>query len=315
MPIQQRSQLKGFGQSTNEKYIVEDINSLNVNKQDALKGNGYLIVTANGTDIENAETLQAAYITAQSMSPSATNRITIIATPGYYNFQSTAFTLDTEYIDLVSLDGNRSVIFNSSDNLGTISITANDVFVKGIDVQTKAFKIATNLNLLKVENCKGGHSSFTISGGIVSGTFTDCTGGSDSFNGNTISGTFNNCVSGSNSFGYTYSAPRECSGKFTNCTATSGFSACYQDFGGGGAASGTFNNCITTSTGFGFGQFGGVASGTFNNCIAGGGFGVNGSLTGKLYYCRLTSGTFRTVSGSGKTRYCLDSTDTPNNQG
>jgi hypothetical protein len=28
MPIQQRSQLKGFGQSTNEKYIVEDINDI-----------------------------------------------------------------------------------------------------------------------------------------------------------------------------------------------------------------------------------------------------------------------------------------------
>lgn len=28
MPIQQRSQLKGFGQSTNEKYIVEDIHDL-----------------------------------------------------------------------------------------------------------------------------------------------------------------------------------------------------------------------------------------------------------------------------------------------
>jgi hypothetical protein len=28
MPIQQRSQLKGFGQSTNEKYIVEDIHDI-----------------------------------------------------------------------------------------------------------------------------------------------------------------------------------------------------------------------------------------------------------------------------------------------
>ncbi len=28
MSIQQRSQLKGFGQSTNEKYIVEDINQI-----------------------------------------------------------------------------------------------------------------------------------------------------------------------------------------------------------------------------------------------------------------------------------------------
>lgn len=28
MPIQQRSQIKGFGQNTNEKYIVEDISQI-----------------------------------------------------------------------------------------------------------------------------------------------------------------------------------------------------------------------------------------------------------------------------------------------
>lgn len=50
MPIQQRSQLKGFGQSTNEKYIVEDINDLNVNKQDLLES-GVNIKTINGNSI------------------------------------------------------------------------------------------------------------------------------------------------------------------------------------------------------------------------------------------------------------------------
>jgi hypothetical protein len=40
----------------------------------------------------------------------------------------------------------------------------------------------------------------------------------------------------------------------------------------------------------------------------------DGILSGKLYYCRLTVGTFETVSGGGRTVYCIDGTDTPNNQ-
>jgi hypothetical protein len=39
-----------------------------------------------------------------------------------------------------------------------------------------------------------------------------------------------------------------------------------------------------------------------------------GTLSGKLFYCRITLGTFATVSGSGRTYYCVDGNGNPNNQ-
>jgi hypothetical protein len=273
------------------KTTVQDIADLA-----GLAGTNFIYVAADGTDTANATALSAAYTTAATMSPSATNRITIVAAPGYYNFGSTAFTMSTQYIDLVSLDGNRSVIFNSADPGGTISITANDVFVKGVNVAT--ILIGNNLNLLRIENCK---ATIKINdGSIVSGTFIDCEGGNLMFGGasasvtTVCSGTFINCVGGDNSFGIN---------EFNN----SGFT-------------GTAINCIG-----GYNSFGGVTgyccnifSGTATNCIGGDlsfGFGGNGKLSGKLYYCRITVGTFLTVTGSGATYYCIDGNGNPNNQG
>ena len=277
-------------------------------------GTNYVFVMADGTAVENAAELQAAYDELITRSPSATNRMTVIAAPGYYNFGATTFTMTTEHIDLVSLDGNRSIIFNSSDPVGTINIVANDVFVKGVDVQTKNFTIATNLNLLKVENCKGGNESFGGDNSFqsnpinASGTFTNCTGGNASFGGYcTASGTFTNCIGGTYSFGGAGIA----SGIFVNCTGTTYL------FGFTGIASGTFTNCIA---GDGFAGCG-IASGIFTNCIGGNfSFGndggpYTGTLSGKLYYCRITTGTFKTVSGGGITRLCLDGTNAENNQG
>jgi hypothetical protein len=60
MPIQQRSQLKGFGQSTNEKYIVEDINQIITELNEgggqevlgsSIWANGFTIVGAITEDI------------------------------------------------------------------------------------------------------------------------------------------------------------------------------------------------------------------------------------------------------------------------
>lgn len=313
-----------------------------------LLGKNYLLVSANGTDIENAAELQAAYDQANALSPSATNRITIICVPGYYNFETIPFTMDKECIDLVSLDGNRSIVFNSADPEGRISITANDVFVKGVDVQDKRFTIDESLNLLRVENCKGGNQSFGF-GVTASGTFTNCEGGAGSFGyAGTASGIFTNCVGGSASFGGFGTA----SGIFTNCigggfsfgsfvTASGTFNYCQGgavSFGsGGGTASGTFTNCVGNIESFGgfgtadgiftncqggessFGGGGGTASGTFTNCQGGVySFGNGGTLSGKLYYCRLTSGltpgTFETVSGGGRTIYCIDGNNNTNNQ-
>lgn len=310
-----------------EKFTLDDVKTF---IGGGLEGTNYIVVTANGTPTENSIELQAAYTQATTLSPSITNRITIVAAPGYYDFGSSAFTMNTQYIDLVSLDGNRSVIFNSANAAGTISITANDVYVKGVDVETKNFTIGNNLNLLKIENCKGGNSSFgggvTVSGtfincegavnsfgggGTASGTFTNCIGGSTSFGGGaTASGTFTNCTGGTASFGGGAGASCIASGIFINCKGASG------SFGGG-VSSGTFINCIGEDYCFG-GAFGsGTASGNFTYCIAADisfGKNVSGTLTGKLYYCRMTTGTFQTVSGGGRTIYCIDGSNNTNNQ-
>jgi hypothetical protein len=249
-----------------------------------IAGTNYIYVAANGTDTDNAAELQAAYDQAKTLSPSSTNRITIICGPGYYNFGAAAFLMDTQYIDLVSLDGNRSIVFNSADPAGTISITANDVFVKGVDVQDKNFTIANNLNLIRIENCKGGENSFGGYYLIVSGTFINCIGGDISFGGFGLpSGTFINCIGGNYSFGGLSTTP----GTFKDCQGGD------YSFGGSGTASGTFTDC---------------QSGAYS-------FGGLGTLTGKLYYCRLTSVTFETVSGGGVTLYCIDGNNEPNNQG
>ncbi len=249
------------------------------NELKSLQGTQYVVVQANGTDTENATELQEAYDLAKTMSPSATNRITVIAAPANYNFDGSSFVMDTQYIDFVSLDGNRSIIFSGN---GTISITANDVFVKGVDVLDKNFTIGDNLNLLKVENCKGGGNSFGAEV-TASGTFTNCGGGAHSFGGfGTASGTFTNCGGGAYSFG------------------------------GSGTASGTFTDCVGGN--YSFGSFG-TASGTFTDCVGGNyPFGSFGTLSGKLYYCRLTSGTFPTVSGGGVTVLCIDENNQINTQ-
>jgi hypothetical protein len=329
-----------------------------------LEGTQYVFVAADGTDIENAAELQAAYVTAQGMFPSITNRITVIAAPGNYNFSTANFEMDTDYIDLVSLDGNKSIVFNGSN---TIEITTNDVFVRGVDVGTLNFTIADSLNLLRVENCSGGDYSFG-SGGTASGTFTNCTGLYGSFGGDTgtANGVFTNCSGGNFSFGgngiasgvftdctgldRAFGSGGTADGTFTDCTgaggsfggnagtASGGFTNCSGEDnsfgGGGGTASGTFINCIGVfgSLGGNGGDASGVftnctgadrafgwngnADGTFTNCTGGGGaFGGGGTLDGFLYYCRLTSGTFETVSGAGITRLCIDGNNVENNQG
>jgi hypothetical protein len=53
----------------------------------------------------------------------------------------------------------------------------------------------------------------------------------------------------------------------------------------------------------------------FNSCIGGdNSFGKHGTLSGFLYYCKLTSGTFESVSGFGRTVLCIDGNNDQNNQ-
>jgi hypothetical protein len=177
-------------------------------------------------------------------------------------------------------------------------------------------------------NCISSDSSFGTNG-QASGTFTDCEASGQSFGSfGQASGTFTNCVGGGSSFGlsgeasgtfincvgesFSFGSLGKASGTFTNCTGET-FS-----FGTGDTASGTFTNCIGGSQSFGSSFFGnvGTASGTFTNCVAGGqSFSEFGGLVGKLYYCRLTSGTFPTVTGGAKLVLCVDGQDDIINEG
>lgn len=187
------------------------------------------------------------------------------------------------------------------------------------------------------ENCSGTNFSFgssddsTVRTNCI-GTFKNCVAESNSFgyNGNT-DGVFSNCNSGANSFCFSESERNQCSGVFNNCTSTdsrsfgynsnvtASFSNCKSlesSFGGGGASvidsTAIFNNCIAGDSSFG-------ASSGFTakayHCVGGiYSFGGDSTLTGQLYYCKLTSGDYATVSGAGKTIYCIDGDDVPNNQ-
>ena len=265
-----------------------------------LEGTQYSYVAGNGTPTENAVELQTAYNLAKTISGlSATNRFKIIVGTGKYEFTG-QFLINTQYIDFVSLTNDADVEFTNG-----ISVTANNVFLKGLKTSLP-FQIDTNLNLLICDTCIGGNQSF---GGntiiTVSGTFNNCVATTQSFGGQyaTSSGIFNNCVAGGASFAQ--AGGSSASGIFNNCVAGG------SSFGAG--ATGTFTNCIGGNQSFGSS----TASGTFTNCIGGdlsfGGF-VGAVLTGRLFYCRLTTGTFKTVSGAGRTYYCVDGNGNPNNQ-
>lgn len=118
-------------------------------------------------------------------------------------------------------------------------------------------------------------------GGETWGEFINCRSGMRSF-GTDAGGTFTGCMAGDLSFG-----SESAWGQFINCHSG-------EESFGGHTASGTYTGC----TG-GYGSFGG---------------GEEGLLTGRLYYCRLTSGTFRPVSGLGRTVYCIDGNNEHNNQ-
>jgi hypothetical protein len=217
--------------------------------------------------------------------------------------------------------GNYTVMTGANNLTGTFtnckagsSSFGNDQFIMG----------GTTLSGL-FTNCSAGPGSF--GGGqssILAGTFTNCNGGFNSFGGDT-SGVFNNCESGDYSFS---SSGKVASGIYTNCkagnysfgpgggvNATGIFTYCKAGSDSFGSGTGTFTNCEAGDYSFGASN---LADGIYNKCIAGSNsFGTNmgPSISGQLYFCRLTSGTFQTVTGAGKTVYCVDGNGDPNNQG
>lgn len=296
-----------------------------------LNGTNYLMVYGIGTPEENAAELQAAYNEAKKMprylgvyddtaqppeilyegqtyksygdglyykvesnlsvisiseAQAKSVRTTVIVAPGEYNFGASAFVVNEPGINIVSLTGNSDVIISSTEQNSVynyvygIKVIADYILIKGINCKTNTFYIESYLNNLICEYCIGGNKSF----GIVS------------------SGTFNHCIGGNYSFGSGYGTKGTASGTFNYCIGGEA------SFGSDGTASGTFTNCKGAAASFG--SYGGTISGTFNNCIGGSNsFGMYGGTieaSARLYYTRLTSGTFPTPITGGRLILCID---------
>ena len=260
-----------------------------------LEGTSYILVNGKGTAEENGAELQAAYDAAKLATPYGNpltyeNRFTIFVAPGdYYSsyvdpvFGAIGqFIIDADYIDIKSLSGNADV------NLSGISVSAYDVYLKGLNTKNAinvgglqpGFNIKVNGANQIFDTCVGGDYSFGF-GGDITGTFIDCTAGSFSFCSADISAPI----------GITpqISSPN-LGGILTNCTAA-GASFGYSPNDFNTSVSGTLTNCKSKGESFGAvpGSYTGNITGILTNCTAGeASFTIWGIISGTLTNCTST---------------------------
>lgn len=209
---------------------------------------------------------------------------TIIVAPGAYEF-ARPFIHNADNVNIVSLTGNRDVIFKSTNGTGAILVATPTTYIKGINTLTSGFSVIGGLGNIVIENCKGGDNSFGQYEESLMGTFIDCEAGNNSFgigDGELINCKFIRCKAGNNSFGY-------------ECNMQS-----------------TVIDCEAGNNSFGSSPLNGYANtSTYIRCIAGvDSFGAYGTLTGEIINCKLTSGTFTTPTGAGKIYNSIDGNGT-----
>jgi hypothetical protein len=185
-------------------------------------------------------------------------------------------------------------------NLNFDHCTGNDYcFVVNMDGSASAIKTTINCT---ARDYSFGYGSVT---GGVKHNFDRCIGRNYCFSGTNTTGKHTNCIAEANSFENAIDG--QSNGNFYNCKAGS------YSFGSL-ISSGLYNNCSADTHSFGGAT--GVCSGTYRYCTANvNSFAsdITGTLSGKLYWCEMAGTTFNTVSGSGKTFYCVGN-DIPNNQ-
>lgn len=282
----------------------------------ASSGSNYLYVSGIGNPTENAIELQAAYDEAKKMprflgflNPSNTVYIYAgqtfgryiegilkcykVLVDGTYNpLQMPESLIVTEaeakstrtkvVVAPGEYDFGATTFVADTSGIDIVSLTGNsDVIISSTEVNsssmfTYGIKVTADNILIKGINCKT--NTFYIADNLDNLICEYCIGGGNSFGGHfaTPSGIFNYCIAGIYSFG-----------------------------GYGSTVSGTFNNCVAGNYSFG----GSYTSGIFNHCIGGeSSFGRYGTIsaTARLYYTRLTSGTFPTPVTGGRLILCID---------
>lgn len=253
------------------------------------EGTYYIKVCAEGTPVQNAQEVVAAYAQAQSLVPTKDNVITIILSPGEYAFNG-AFVLNTDYINLVTLTGNMDAVFDRADVSGDpfssspldvaycLSLECDEVLVSGIQG-----KIRNSPNFNSYAGVSDFRLPINIADGQIDYTFINCHGGDFGFGADltegslpkNILGRFENCEGGLSSFAYYGNAD----GTFINCSAISDNS-----FGFFGSCGGFFSDCVSGRNGF---SYSGIAGGTFIRCKASSSsFGCLNKASGTFTDCR-----------------------------
>lgn len=293
----------------------------------SLGGENYIFVNSDGTADENGLAFYNAYQLAKTLTPngaaiSSTNQVTIVLAPGIYTYGTLpifSVILDTQWINVTSLTSQPDVVIDSSPSLDALNVQANNVKITGI--KTSNYITVLTDTGSTFANCIAGDYSFGSLGSTVLGTYVNCVAGQYSFGGgpSTASGIFINCSGGLYSFGSEAIA----SGYFRDCFGE------FASFGGGvGAiASGTFINCSGEINCFGF-TFTGIAYNCISTDESFGWFQNNGICyscisngdsykmnNGYLYYCRLITGTFATITGTGKIILGIDGNNNVQNLG
>jgi hypothetical protein len=276
-----------------------------------LSGDGinFVVVTATDDATTNGTNLRSAYTAAAALTPngsakSATNRSTLIVTPGNYDLGTTPLTMDTEFVDLFGLTNNPEQVLItsavSSDNSGTLVQTADNVIISGVTLKNTqnsnsanddstdpaAYAPSSNLSstiIRKVIFTASNNGRAMRNGVIYSGRYEDCVipsgvyYGFGSFGGE-ASGTFIRCSAYSNAFGFFCDA----SGVFEDCYCFNAGFGCLGDI------TGTMRNCRVSSTSS-FGYASSESTGTLINCESAGSDGSQYSfdnLKGHLFNCR-----------------------------
>jgi hypothetical protein len=295
-----------------------------------LQGNQYVIVPAGTNDLDRGNNLLAAYTTATTLGPAASNRVVVLIPPGSYNLSGGLY-MGTMYVDLIGLVPAqmtaKQVFTDSSGKQRTETIAkpqcpvliycTNDIdtidAVDNVRIESVMLTnytsdytsaVAFNADSVNDSNSVLRHVSISsIDGFHFSGEYVDCVG---DFNSDyDASGTFVDCVSVNGDAGFTANVVN---GTFIGCvggdgsfgegdTAAGTFVDCVggaYSFGGYGTASGSFKGCVGGDESFG-GY--GTASGSFNDCVGGGssfGGGSGGSIasSAKLRHCQAGTGSF-----------------------
>ena len=183
-----------------------------------LKGTQYSYVACNGTELENGEEFEAAYVKASLLNPTALEPFTIIVGPGAIMLFD-IFEFNKPYLNVVSLTGLADVVFTNG-----IVITADNIYLKGIDGgQINPVEVTSDLNSLVCDTMVGiGASFITLS--RLCGHYINCIGGDSSFSGINVYGSFENCTGGEYSFfAQNYkNIPDNYYASFNNCKLTIG---------------------------------------------------------------------------------------------